>query len=228
MANTGLWFYWITGWNRNKNNEIQQEDNNTGSSVNTVSTCDRRMEEVSDQSEEETEVWLNSQNLGMESRTTKMTSTNLEDEWKKENMFLKEELLSMREKFYIMEQKIKSMDELLLNQNFKLKNIVEKLQVCVEVSTSSVNRYVGPEVVYNKTNSRIEKLENLVDALKTEKHYFVQANRKMAKDIDNIRKRSANKRVFNKFRGQMKKNLVNVKTFINFNESNMSYICIEL
>jgi hypothetical protein len=46
MANTGLWFYWITGWNRNKNNEIQQEDNNTGSSVNTVSTCDRRMEEV--------------------------------------------------------------------------------------------------------------------------------------------------------------------------------------
>jgi tetrahydromethanopterin S-methyltransferase subunit G len=40
--------------------------------------------------------------------------------------------------------------------------------------------------VYNKTNSRIEKLENLVDALKTEKHYFVQANRKMAKDIGKI------------------------------------------
>jgi tetrahydromethanopterin S-methyltransferase subunit G len=42
------------------------------------------------------------------------------------------------------------------------------------------------EVVYNKTNSRMEKLENVVDALKTEKHYFVQANRKMAKDISKM------------------------------------------
>lgn len=41
---SGLWFNWIR-WNTNKD-EIPQQDNNTRSSVDTVSTYDKRTEKV--------------------------------------------------------------------------------------------------------------------------------------------------------------------------------------
>jgi hypothetical protein len=40
--------------------------------------------------------------------------------------------------------------------------------------------------MYKKANNRIDKLEKIEDALKTEKQYFVQVNRKMAKEIGNF------------------------------------------
>uniref|UniRef100_A0A2S2PWH9 Uncharacterized protein n=1 Tax=Sipha flava TaxID=143950 RepID=A0A2S2PWH9_9HEMI len=70
--------------------------------------------------------------------------------------------------------------------------------------------------MYKKANNRIDKVEKIVDVLKIEKQYFVQLNRNLAKEIDNIRKRSVNKKVFKKFRGQTKKNLDDVNRFLNY------------
>ncbi|XP_025408816.1 uncharacterized protein LOC112682428 [Sipha flava] len=228
---TEHWFNWIVRWNGNKEAGTQ-EDNNIGSTENTVSTSDKRVEEVSDENKKETDERLYPRNLVVDSRTAETTAIYSVGEIM---LILRESWREQYEKINGNFKQLNAQDQWTMNDDpwldpkwkFTIEsksNTVLSQDVCMRVDRKSakerininpVNEWnsedmflkkelwllrenfyimeqkiqsmdVESEAVYKKTNSRIDKLEKIVDALKTEKQYFVQTNRMINKKISRI------------------------------------------